>query len=939
MNEAARRRAEAHLDGCDDCRRHVQNVLATSHRTLSSPVTRDPTLARPGDVVGRYTLRRRIGAGGMGVVWLAHDDVLGRDIAVKFIRSGNAEAVRCEAEALAAVEHADIVRVFDVAAVGEGLCIAMEYVDALTFDRWSAGRIHRWRELSALGVRVASALAAAHDAGVVHADIKPGNILVCRDGTPKIVDFGLADAQRVLKGPSSRSDTAPLDQTPRERGGTPAYMAPEQRSGGAIDARADIYALGVTLRGALLAAPRRVHRVLERASAPDRDRRYGSMKAFADALERACRPRTRWWLVAAALVMGVTAATWTPPSEDRCERGARRVAEVLDRTNRGGRPRDVLSMPVVARYSDSWRSGHARACALEPSPSRERALECLEGRLHALSLVLDALESEVPDRETRVVSAVGSLPFPGACVDGPLPSGDSVSALGTDLAAARAAFALAHDTDAAALARQVAREAAVFGDSVLEARARLLLAMVEQRGGDPKAAKRMLDEVLAQAVLVDDARLQVRAWEEWLWLVGITMRRRDDALGQVGHALAALERAGSPAEEESELRATLAALYMNEGQFDAAGREIARLESIVRTHEVAPTREIQLHTTRASLAGRRGDFDSAAREYETALALRNELQGVRHPARAGTLRNLAIIQARKGDLGGAAIRLREAANVLRSSERAASTLLVTIERDLAQILLHLGDLAPALEFARSSVEHGIATHGELHVETAKAKRTLGDVLLSQGHSELAAETFREAIAGYEASEGYTSVPAAETLAAVAVIDALQGRDADALRRYDRAYAALEQDGPLHARAFVLANRGALALEQGRLRDARADLERSVEFDTREAGEDAVALAFALTTLAAVDAAEGLMAAAQQHAERAWRLVEAAGVRGTSRAHAAFGVAKVLGTDPASRARALALVDEAESIYATESGFLSSTGLSAIRAWRAAHDSG
>jgi len=191
---------------------------------------------RPGAVVGRFELVREIGRGGFGVVWEARDRELGRTVAFKAVRAGDRAALReerllREAEAAARLSHPNIVTLFDVGRCEHGPYLVLEMLRGQTLAQRQEQGPLVLREALRIGVEVAKGVAHAHEQGVVHRDLKPGNVLLCEDGQVKVLDFGLAHA---------------LGQR-RTGGGTPAYMAPEQWKGAPEDERTDVFALGVIL--------------------------------------------------------------------------------------------------------------------------------------------------------------------------------------------------------------------------------------------------------------------------------------------------------------------------------------------------------------------------------------------------------------------------------------------------------------------------------------------------------------------------------------------------------------------------------------------------------------------------------------------------------------------------------------------------------------------
>jgi predicted Ser/Thr protein kinase len=198
----------------------------------------------PGTRVGSYEILEELGRGGMGVVYLAQDARLGRRVALKSLPAAMAmqpdlrERLRREARAAATISHPAVAIVYALEEVGDQLYIASEYVQGETLRSVIAqGPLEPGRARS-IATDIAGALAAAHDAGIIHRDLKPENVLIRADGTVKVVDFGIAHVEG--------TDASRLTRTGFALG-TPAYMAPEQLLGGAVDPRADVYAWGVVL--------------------------------------------------------------------------------------------------------------------------------------------------------------------------------------------------------------------------------------------------------------------------------------------------------------------------------------------------------------------------------------------------------------------------------------------------------------------------------------------------------------------------------------------------------------------------------------------------------------------------------------------------------------------------------------------------------------------
>jgi Tol biopolymer transport system component len=206
-----------------------------------------------GSKLGPYEIKAPLGAGGMGEVYRAHDSRLGRDVAIKIIPaeySADSERVRRfeqEARSTAALNHPNIVAVFDIGTSAEGLYVVTELLEGETLrQRLGQGALPT-RKAVEYSAQIASGLAAAHEKGIVHRDLKPDNIFITRDGRVKILDFGLAK----LAMPVTPDDhTMATEEVKTGAGvvmGTLGYMSPEQVRGGAVDHRADLFSFGAIL--------------------------------------------------------------------------------------------------------------------------------------------------------------------------------------------------------------------------------------------------------------------------------------------------------------------------------------------------------------------------------------------------------------------------------------------------------------------------------------------------------------------------------------------------------------------------------------------------------------------------------------------------------------------------------------------------------------------
>ena len=203
-----------------------------------------------GAAVGPYRIESVLGEGGMGVVYRALDTKLNRPVAIKFLSSELATSAerrrfQREAQTASSLNHPHIVTVHDAGELDERQYLVTELVDGGTLNDWAHRTRRTWREVVELLVGVADALATAHEAGILHRDIKPDNILITRSGYAKLADFGLARVQVDAHG-VTRTLTAG-DTRDGAIVGTMAYMSPEQATGAPLDSRSDIFSFGIVL--------------------------------------------------------------------------------------------------------------------------------------------------------------------------------------------------------------------------------------------------------------------------------------------------------------------------------------------------------------------------------------------------------------------------------------------------------------------------------------------------------------------------------------------------------------------------------------------------------------------------------------------------------------------------------------------------------------------
>jgi eukaryotic-like serine/threonine-protein kinase len=211
-----------------------------------------------GGRIGHFEVRKKLGEGGMGVVFEAYDAQLDRPVAIKLVRAGEGGAqaharLLREAQAMAKVSHPNVVPIYEVGEHGDQVFVAMELVDGEPLSAWQRREQRNWRDTLAVYIAAGRGLSAAHACGIIHRDFKPDNVLVGRDGRPRVLDFGLA------RSIADRDETAPrsgsvlgVDLTiVGSIMGTPTYMSPEHFRGEGIGPASDQFGFAVALYRAL----------------------------------------------------------------------------------------------------------------------------------------------------------------------------------------------------------------------------------------------------------------------------------------------------------------------------------------------------------------------------------------------------------------------------------------------------------------------------------------------------------------------------------------------------------------------------------------------------------------------------------------------------------------------------------------------------------------
>ncbi|MBX7080373.1 MAG: serine/threonine-protein kinase [Nannocystaceae bacterium] len=442
---------------------------------LGAASTRASAWIASGTIVDdSYRVERPLGAGGMAVVYLAHDLQLDRRVALKLYdvdaRELSLSRIWREARAMAQLSHPNVVVVHGIGAHRGRVFLAMEFVAGQTLRGWLAQARRPWPEVLAMFVACARGLAAAHAVGLAHGDFKPDNVLVGSDGRPRVADFGLAhgiggawERGGGEGGPSTDRGTTTA-RTSGQVVGTRGYAAPELERGAAVDERCDQFSFCVALYEALFglhpfegddddarrramshgrmrarpaaAVPARIHQALARGLSLDPAARFASLDALILALTRdPSRWRARIGFGAVTLV-GTAALALTWPRAPGCDRadegldgswGAQREAALREQLRASGSPIAAQTHAQLAQglddWTDRWRAQRIDACeatrvrGAQSDLLLDRRMRCLDRMRARLDAALAVLEAADRDLVARAPDVVAALPDPAACGD------------------------------------------------------------------------------------------------------------------------------------------------------------------------------------------------------------------------------------------------------------------------------------------------------------------------------------------------------------------------------------------------------------------------------------------------------------------------------------------------------------------------------------------
>jgi tetratricopeptide (TPR) repeat protein len=899
---------EAHLDECESCRRLVADALrsrsgmdASPSRAHTSPALsheHEPEDRSPGSALGRYLILELLGAGGMGVVYAAWDPTLQRRVAVKLLRRRASEArvaelqarLLREAQAMARLNHPHVIAVHDVGTFRGQVFVAMELVDGQTLTAWL-------REPRAVDevLRVYRAagegLAAAHDAGLVHRDFKPDNVLVGKDGRVRVTDFGLARSVGAGDELTASGRAAPQDVALTRSGdlvGTPVYMSPEQWSDREADARSDQWSYCVALyeglfgrrpfngpslrelRQTILAGhperPRRdgvpaaVRDAVLRGLEVEPERRFPSMRALLGALDHdlhARRRRVRQIVAAVALVaVATTATSLTLRRRNLCRGADRQLAAAWDPARRRamagafaatGIPFAAAAWDKTAEVIDGWTrrwvSMHEEAC--EATRVRgEQSEELLDLRMQCLAERLDELRSLGdeylrPDAALveRSVTAASGLQRVEDCAD--------ARALSSRTRPPR---------DAATRAKIEALSRKLAGVSALVDAARYTEAV--------KQATPLADEARATGHRPTEAHA--------LLLLAQAEQGSADAKAAEPTLHRAIEAAEAGRDDQAAARGWGALAYL-------VGERLNRFsdERLFLDHARAALERLggdaaieqDLANTAGALAYHEGRRDDELKEFERAVALRAKMSG---PDDGRALTNLAMAIADVGRLDDSIAAFQKALTVREALFGPHHPEVALTLDGMAGTLEAAGRDAEAMDAFRRALRIREEALGLQHPDLAMSLNGIATLLQRQGKFDEAIRAHERVLAIVEKDAGKESLPAATVLANLSADYGAQGKGEPAVEYSARALAIKEKllgpNEPELGQGHLYYAEALLTV--GKSAEAEAQSRRALASFEQALGPDHRMTAYALTQLGKLLVARRDFTDAQPLLERA-----------------------------------------------------------------------
>ncbi|MEM6990332.1 MAG: serine/threonine-protein kinase [Myxococcota bacterium] len=904
-----------------------------------------------GETLGRYRVLGLVGTGGMGVVYRVYDPELDREIALKLllIRSrsgGDASARRArmvrEAQALARLSHPNVVTVFDVGTIEGDPYIAMEYIDGPTLKEW-LGEPRAWRAVVEVFIAAGRGLEAAHAQGIVHRDFKLANVLVGRDGRPRVLDFGLARpatsagslSESAPSGPITMGGTGTLTAELTKAGvvmGTPKTMSPEQHSGSVADELSDQYSFCVALFEALFGiapfaarrlhelakvkqlgrtepipdtvkVPARIRKAVFTGLSPSPQSRFRSMNALLGELEAGSRPPLRWpWAVGVGLASVGIAALTVPSRDGRCRVDELREsvwndtiraqsAAAFEATGLAYAPASwTRAEQLIGEHVEAWTAAYEQTCAAETRATLDdaqldRRIACIRSNARALGALATTFAAADAAVVEHAVQAAAELPKPARCTE------------------SRARDEVAPPPDAVVA-------------HVERARSRLVEAAAFQATGKFPEAMAAAAEVVDAPVAASYPPLRAEA-QLRLGLVCFSVAETERAQAALTDAYLVATEVGDDEVAFRAATALVTVVGVDRAQFDDGHQWARHAEALLsRQGSDARLEEAQLTSVAGVLLRAQGRFAEALQHHTDALQMREALLGDQHLDVAASLENAGQVLHDLGRMTEAIPKLERALKLRREVLGPEHPDVARSLSSLAYELYIIGDAETAIEAQSEALAIRRRVLAPDHPDIAESLSNLGRAYGLVGRIADALAVENEALTIRRKAFGDSHPAVATSLSSIGITLHNEGRFEEALDHQRRALAIREKVlGPQHPHvAMVLINMG-FDLQNLERNDEALDAHRRAEVIVREAyGTDHLLITYALTGQGDALMAMARPAEAVTALERGVAIAEAHDQDFLALGQARFALARALWAAGKDRPRALATAAKARGEF-------------------------
>ena len=744
-----------------------------------------------GSTLGRYVIVGQLGRGGMGVVYEALDPELDRKVAIKLFSVGSsgrresdqralAQSLVAEAKAIAKINHQNVVSVYDVGMDHNEVFVAMELIRGRTLNEWCKLHCRTWQDTLKVYLQLAPGLSAVHEAGLVHRDFKPENVLVSEDGIPKLLDFGIAFDQQVSQQVTFGAANGDVgNATVVDIAGTPAYMSPEQHLGRDVGPQSDQFSFCVALYEAITGVrpfsgssrmaltfavqnseiqspristrvPKRILKALRKGLAAQPRDRYASIEQLCSVLrQNPSRRRLSWFMGisigASSLLVLQDAQSQNLAIETQCREAASRLDEswagekqVFDRTS---------APPALwgqARYklrklSEQWRQSYFDVCVAKSKGLQSSAtvpivdqLRCLENQKEDLDALIRV--SDDPDRNDphKLMLLISNTPEPASCADqsaieleisrptDPVRA-QEVSLIRTEVRRLQQRIELGQFQGLLPEALAVRQRGSATGFLPVIAETNLLAIEAHQHSGRSNTLLAWGRQSLEIGEAISSDEIVVDALRLMIFESGYRLGDYESSRNMLNHALAHARRIDDGGKSLALLYAVGVPIYIAHGKMRRAS-ELAGLS--MRNEALSSDERVGSLNNWGVALYYLGEFTEAAERIERAVRIHRATAPASTLESIYTLGNLSLIHASIGNFDRAVEYGSQADALATEMELPANEAIIRSRRQLAEIAAFRGNYDLARKLIRSAMQShaiylGSSTHELLFVDHAE----------------------------------------------------------------------------------------------------------------------------------------------------------------------------------------------------------------------------